>query len=100
MDFENLSTIPIAERGGKVQLEHMGTPPPKGVSFSRWLDGLPKILAADSLRGVVAALIEAKRKRRAILWGMGGHVAAWGAISGASIAKEGKESAMMGYDAA
>jgi len=74
LDFENLSTIPIAERGGKVQLEHMGTPPAKGANFSRWLDGLPKVLAANSLRGVVAALIEAKRKRRAILWGMGGHV--------------------------
>jgi len=74
LSFEGLATIPIAERGGKVQLEHMGAPPAKGVNFARWLDGLPKVLAADSLRGVVAALIEAKRKRRAILWGMGGHV--------------------------
>lgn len=74
LSFEKLSTIPIAERGGKVQLEHMGSPPAPGTGLSKWLDGLPRILAADSLRGVVAALIEAKRKRRAILWGMGGHV--------------------------
>jgi hypothetical protein len=74
LEFDKLRTIPIAERGGKVQLEHMGTPPAKGVSLSRWMEGLPKILAADALRGVVSALIEAKRKRRAILWGMGGHV--------------------------
>jgi len=74
LSFEKLSTIPIADRGGKVQLEHMGAAPAKGVGLSKWLDGLPKILAADALRGVVAALVEAKRKRRAILWGMGGHV--------------------------
>jgi hypothetical protein len=74
LEFDKLSTIPIAERGGKVQLEHMGTPPAKGVSLSKWMDGLPRILAADALRGVVTALLEAKRRRRAILWGMGGHV--------------------------
>lgn len=74
LSFEKLSTIPIAERGGKVQLEHMGSPPAPGTGLSKWLDGLPRILAADSLRGVVAALKEAKRKQRAILWGMGGHV--------------------------
>lgn len=74
LSFENLSTIPIADRGGKVQIEHMGAMPAAGIGLSKWLDGLPRILAAESLRGVVAALIEAKRKRRAILWGMGGHV--------------------------
>ncbi|MBE0657700.1 MAG: hypothetical protein IH602_08405 [Bryobacteraceae bacterium] len=74
LDFEGLATIPIADRGGKVQIEHMGASPEAGVRMGHWLEGLPKILAADSLRAVVAALIEAKRKKRAILWGMGGHV--------------------------
>lgn len=74
LDFGGLSTIPIADRGGKVQIEHMGAAPEAGVRMSKWLEGLPKILAADSLRAVVAALVEAKRKKRAILWGMGGHV--------------------------
>lgn len=74
LDFGRLATIPIADRGGKVQMEHMGAAPEAGVRMSKWLDGLPKILAADSLRAVVAALVEAKRSKRAILWGMGGHV--------------------------
>lgn len=74
LEFEGLATIPIADRGGKVQIEHMGAAPEAGVRMSKWLDGLPKILAAESLRAVVAALVEAKRKKRAILWGMGGHV--------------------------
>lgn len=74
LDFGGLRTVPIADRGGKVRMEHMGMPHTPGAALSEWLARLPKILAADSLRAVVAALIEAKRKRRAILWGMGGHV--------------------------
>jgi hypothetical protein len=39
-----------------------------------WLDRLPKILAADTLRSVAAKMREAKRLGKPILWGMGGHV--------------------------
>ncbi len=39
-----------------------------------WLDSLPHLLAADSLRAVVDAVAEARARRRAIIWGMGGHV--------------------------
>jgi hypothetical protein len=74
LDFAGLSTIPIRERGGKVRLEHMGVPAAPGMGLAEWLERLPKVLAADSLRGVVEALEEAKRKKRAILWGLGGHV--------------------------
>lgn len=74
LSFENLSTIPIAERGGKVTIAHMAQPPAPDDSLPRWLEKLPRLLAADSLRAVVSALREAKRKNRAILWGLGGHV--------------------------
>lgn len=74
LDFAGLSTITIAERGGKVRLEHMGGAAKAGVTLGEWLERLPKLLAADSLRAVVRAIVEAREKRRAILWGMGGHV--------------------------
>lgn len=74
LDFSTLSTIPIAERGGKVRLEHMGAAPVKGLSLSGWLDRLPKVLAAESLRGVVAALALARANGRGMIWGIGGHV--------------------------
>ena len=74
LDFSSLSTIPIAERGGKVRLEHMGSAPAEGLSLSGWLDRLPKVLAAESLRGVVAALVLARTNGRAMIWGIGGHV--------------------------
>ena len=38
------------------------------------LDSLPRILAADTLRSITDAIIEAKSKNRAIIWGVGGHV--------------------------
>jgi hypothetical protein len=74
LDFSSLSTIPIAERGGKVRMEHMGAAAEKGLSLSGWLDRLPKVLAAESLRGVVAALYRAKANGRGMIWGIGGHV--------------------------
>lgn len=74
LDFSSLSTIPIAERGGKVRMEHMGVAPVKGLTFSGWLDRLPKVLAAESLRGVAAALYRARANGRGMLWGIGGHV--------------------------
>lgn len=72
LSFDRLSTVSITDRGGKVRLEHLGAgamPPLPG-----FLESLPKVLAADSLRAVIDALREARRRRRAILWGMGGHV--------------------------
>jgi len=39
-----------------------------------WLDSLPHILAADSLRAVVVALEKARAKRKPVVWGIGGHV--------------------------
>ncbi|HEY3442757.1 MAG TPA: hypothetical protein VGK29_18500 [Paludibaculum sp.] len=74
LTFDALTTVPIAERGGKVRLEHMGGVHAKGESIAAWLDKLPKLLAADSLRGVVAAMLAAKKQQRAMLWGLGGHV--------------------------
>jgi hypothetical protein len=74
LKFTRLSTVPLAERGGKVRIEHMAAPHRAGASFREWLDRLPRLLAADSLRAVVAAMAEARRRKRAILWGLGGHV--------------------------
>jgi hypothetical protein len=35
---------------------------------------MPRLLAADSLRAVVDALIAARQKKKQIIWGLGGHV--------------------------
>mgnify|MGYP003349283352 FL=1 len=74
LSFDKLSTIPIDARGGKVQVQHFGKLYKKGDGVSSLIDSLPTILAADSLRGVIDSLKQARAKKKAILWGMGGHV--------------------------
>lgn len=74
LSFEKLSTVPIADRGGIVRVEHFGRPLEPGSTVTQWIDSLPDILAARSLRGTLAALVEARHQGRAILWGIGGHV--------------------------
>jgi hypothetical protein len=74
LSFAGLKTVPISERGGKVQVDHFARPYQKGDGVARLLESLPKLLAADAFRSVVDALRRAKQQKRAILWGMGGHV--------------------------
>jgi hypothetical protein len=74
LDFTNLKTIGLAERGGKVKAADFSTPYQPGTGIAGLLDTLPHLLAADSFRAVVDALASARRNHRAILWGMGGHV--------------------------
>ncbi len=74
MDLAGLQTVGLQERGGKVKTEHFASAYRQGAGMAGWLDSLPRLLAADSLRAVAAAVAEARARRRAIIWGMGGHV--------------------------
>ena len=73
LDLSELRTIPIQARGGKVRVEDFAKPY-QGGGVAAWLDSLPNILAADSLRAVIEALKSAREQKRMILWGLGGHV--------------------------
>ena len=74
LSLEGLKTVPIAERGGKVQVSQFARPFQKGEGVARLIDSFPAILAGQAFRGVLEALEIARSKKRAILWGMGGHV--------------------------
>ncbi len=74
LSFDGLKTVPIDARGGKVRVQDFARVYRKGEGLSGWLESLPKILAGDAFRGVVEALQKARDQKRAILWGMGGHV--------------------------
>jgi hypothetical protein len=73
LSLEGLKTVPLETRGGKVRVEDFARPY-QGAGLSAWIDSLPRILAADSFRGILDALQNAREQKRAILWGMGGHV--------------------------
>jgi hypothetical protein len=73
LDLSGLHTIPIQERGGKVRTVDFAKPY-QGGDMKAWLNSLPHILAADSLRAVVEAIVGARAHKKMILWGLGGHV--------------------------
>jgi len=68
-----ISTYPLASRKSKVSVASFARPA-AGASLRGWLDALPAVLAAQDLRALLAAIHAAKRARKAILWGLGGHV--------------------------
>lgn len=76
IDLSFISTYPLASRPSKVTVRDFAKPltDDEARSAAALLDSLPRILAADTLRSITAAVIEAKSKNRAIIWGIGGHV--------------------------
>src|SRR5712671_7359116 len=67
-------TYPLASRKSKVSIRDFAKPPGANGSLTKFLDSLPSILAAEDLRHLLTAIHKARKQRRAILWGLGGHV--------------------------
>jgi hypothetical protein len=74
LDLEGLKTVSIHDRGGKVRIEHFARAHRQGEGVLALLDSFPRLLAADSLRGVAQALLAAREANKQIIWGFGGHV--------------------------
>jgi hypothetical protein len=70
----SLHTYPLASRKSKVSLQDFAKPPANNASLAKFLDSLPYILAAQDLRHLLAAIHRARKQRKVILWGIGGHV--------------------------
>ena len=68
-----LHTYPLASRKSKVNARDFAKPV-GGASIGKFLDSLPSFLAAADLRALLSAIHSARKKRKAILWGIGGHV--------------------------
>jgi hypothetical protein len=67
-------TYPLASRKSKVSIRDFAKSPAANTSLTKFLDSLPNILAAEDLRQLLAAIHSARKQRKAILWGIGGHV--------------------------
>lgn len=67
-------TYPLASRKSKVSIRDFAKAPAANASFTKFLDSLPNILAADDLRQLLTAIHRARKQHKAILWGLGGHV--------------------------
>jgi deoxyhypusine synthase len=73
LDLSKVKTYSVKARKSKVQLHDFSRPYTAGSTFQNFLDGLPRILAAQSFKEVVDALATAKRQQKLIVVGMGAH---------------------------
>src|ERR1700687_3293948 len=67
-------TYPLASRKSKVSIRDFAKTPAANSSLTKFLDSLPSFLAAEDLRQLLGAIHSARKQRKAILWGLGGHV--------------------------
>jgi hypothetical protein len=67
-------TYPLSARKSKVTTSDFASPLRRGSSLAKFLGSLPRILAGQDLRELVSSIQAARKRKRAILWGIGGHV--------------------------
>ena len=60
LNFHGLHTYPLASRPSKVSVGQFDKPARQGESFAEFLGSLPRILAAEDLRSIAQAVIEAR----------------------------------------
>ena len=72
---ENVKTYSLKTRGNKVNVqEHFAAPPERGMTLEAFIDRLPRVLGADSLRCVSDAVVKARENGRPVVMAIGGHV--------------------------
>jgi hypothetical protein len=73
--MDKIKTYSIASRDNKVNVrEHFACSPEPGMTLASFIDRLPRLLGADSMRGVVDAVVRAREKGRPVVLAIGGHV--------------------------
>ncbi len=72
--FDGVSTYPLQERKSKVNAGMFGRPMDGSENILGFISKLPHILAGDSLRTLIRAILYARSTNKPIIWGLGGHV--------------------------
>ncbi len=74
LDPRGVKTYPLSARTSKVSVADAAHAWRPGGTFRSYLDSLPNTLAVESFRQVVAAVLEAGRRGKPVILGMGAHV--------------------------
>ena len=74
LDFDGISTYPLESRKSKVHSGMFGKPMDGSENILGFVSKLPHILAGDSLRNLIRAILYARSSGKPIIWGLGGHV--------------------------
>lgn len=73
-DLGRVTTYPLAQRSNKVRIDEFARPVNASSSLGDFLDGLPDILAAKTLRELAAAIVQAREADRPVVAALGAHV--------------------------
>jgi hypothetical protein len=73
-DLSSVKTYPLASRRSKANAADFATPYRKGSGVAGLMTSLPSFLAASDFKAVVEAMVDARRRGAAIVWGIGAHV--------------------------
>ena len=73
LNLARLRTYPLRTRHSKVKMSDGATPWRRGGSFQKFLQTLPNILAGETFKNVVAAIVEARERGKPVILGMGAH---------------------------
>src|SRR5512142_1359077 len=74
LTLDGVKTYPLASRSSKVTVADFARVPRAAGTLRQWVKSLPRILAGETFLSVADALESARRKRKPIIWGLGGHV--------------------------
>lgn len=74
VDNSKLRSRSIGQRQAKVNIESFAKVYEKGGGIAGFVDSIPHILAGTDFRKVLAAVLNAKEKHKALIWGLGAHV--------------------------
>lgn len=74
IDLAGLRTMSIRDRASKVKTADFAKPGMPGASIADFIDGLPHILAGNSIRAVIDSIVVARAAGKPVVVAMGAHV--------------------------
>ena len=72
--LKDIHTYPLESRPSKVEVNSFARPHRKGGKVADFLEGLPAILGARNIRDLAHSIVQARSRKRPVIWGLGGHV--------------------------
>ena len=73
ISLKSVKTYSLCERNSTVSIQSFADIPLKGDTFSSFLRKLPESFAVKDFRAVVSAVVQARKRQRPVILGMGAH---------------------------
>jgi len=73
ISLDGVKSYPLKDRSSKVNLDDFGQPWKTGGNLGDWVASLPKMLAGNDFRNIVASIVRAYQSDKTIILAMGAH---------------------------